>query len=234
MRKLGRGFAALVLLLILAGIPAEAAANQSEKGSIRIVLKDLQNENSRREDLEMRIWKVGSVDENGIPIFDAVYGISQYPEEASAVEQTADRLAGLVKGEPYGKAYADKSGVALFTNVERGIYLVTVPEKNDYGKINPFLLHLPYWDETKESFVYAAEAEPKASPPDSGTSEKPGDSGGSHGTGESSEPGQAGKVQTGDDTRVGLYAVLLLLSLLAAAGLAACLKKRREEERQED
>lgn len=211
-------------LFLAAVFPAEAYAPE-KTGSVRIALSDLEVKHSSREGVEFRLWSVGAVDENGTPLIDEAYGIEKYPTTGEELSSAAKKLSGKVSGTPYRTGRTNAQGVVSFTEVERGVYLVQAAEKNGYGVVAPFLLHLPYWDEEESVFVYEAEAEPKASPNEPKKPEKPKE------PGKPGRPDKAPRVQTGDTALPERYTGMLLLSTGALLGLS--IRKKRPEEKRE-
>lgn len=207
---------AAAVLLLLQAVPVHASngeVDSSVKGSIRITLYDLEVEKSSCAGVEFSVWKTGTVDEHGKPHFAEAYGIKDYPQSGEELDKAAKKLAAQMKGEPMLKVKTDQNGTVLIRDVEAGVYLVTAAEKNPYGKIAPFLLHLPYWESTEGengTFVYDVQVEPKASPypeekpetpkPDDPRPQEP-------------SPEPPSNIPTGDTARPGFYLALLLLSI---------------------
>jgi len=144
-----------------------AKAETTQKGTIQVTLKDLKSENSSRENVEVDIYRVGTVDEHGKPEFDKVYGLGDYPQDTVSMEKAVESLNKKVTGEPDLSGKTDSQGIKSFSDVEPGIYLIRIKDHNSYGKVSPFLIHLPYYEELNgmmEGPFYEVKAEPKASP----------------------------------------------------------------------
>ena len=218
--------AAFVMALVLT-IPAQAAAEeQTDKGSIRIVLKDLETESSDRDGVTFRLWKVGTAGVDRVPAFDEQYGISEYPQDSASLDDAAGRLADLTGENPDRAGTTGTDGTVVFTDVESGIYLICAEEPNSYGRISPFLVQIPYYEEVDgqmEGPVWQVTAEPKASPaaeekpePEKPKPEKP-------------DVTKDGNVQTGIQDQPGIWLELAAVSILTAAAIIASVKRKGDE-----
>ena len=157
----------VILFLWLAVLTSLPALGASENCSISVTLKELPSP-SEREGLTGSLYRVGSVAEDGRPMLDARYQIRSYPTDGAGFQEAAKRIRRNLKDEaPVAEKAADSNGRLSFPNLERGIYLLTFPEENAYGRISPTLIHLPYHEVVNGSLngpVYQAEIEPKAEP----------------------------------------------------------------------
>lgn len=165
----------LLLLAIVASIQVKAA---EQTGSIQITLKDLSSAGgtSSRDQIEIRAYQVGSMDENDQPVWNAEYEMGEWPDNGTSMVEAAEELTKKISGEPQYQGITDQNGQCLFSNVERGIYLITIPENNAYGKIQPFLVLVPYYENVNGTMTgptYNVQAEPKASPNEINEPEKP-------------------------------------------------------------
>ena len=136
-------------------------------GSVHISFKDLQTKESNPGNVPILLYQVGEVDEYGAPEFYQEYGISEYPQDSEALDAAAAKVAAAVKGEVIYTKKTDAKGEALFADVKTGVYLVTIPEDNQYGQVTPFIIQLPYYEEVNGQMngpLYDVKAEPKASP----------------------------------------------------------------------
>lgn len=220
-----------VLAVMLAAAPVSAKEEKetlrgtgNEPGSIRIILKDLGAETSSREGVEFGLWKVGTVNEYGTPVFDERYGLKGYPQDSQSLDEAAkkisDALSSAAKG-PDRTETTDQGGCLLFDQVERGVYLLRAGEDNPYGEISPFLVQLPYWEKIEgqmEGPVYEVEAEPKASP-------HPVES-------ETTDPGKTA-AKTGDETSAAGYLLVLTAAVLALITIAVLKRKELKKEKEE-
>lgn len=161
---------AILLVLSVGKASSLLAAEQDQpeiKGSIQITLRELDAENSAAEGVEFSLWKVGSVDAYGTPHLEEEWGIKEYPQDSESLDKAAHYISSLRLGEPEQRGKTDSGGQILFPELDPGIYLIKADAGNPYGKLSPFLVQLPYWEEVNgqmEGPVYAVKMEPKASP----------------------------------------------------------------------
>ena len=136
-------------------------------GTIQIMLEDLEVEGSRRNDIPVNLYRVGTVDEEGNPLFDSGYGIKEMPEDGESMSELSEEIAGKLKEDTACTKRTDDSGTVRFEGLEEGIYLVMFPEENAYGEVDPFLVTIPYYELVEgkvEGPKYEVSAIPKASP----------------------------------------------------------------------
>ena len=157
----------VILFLWLAVLTSLPALGASENCSISVTLKELPSP-SERAGLTGSLYRVGSVTEDDRPILDARYQIRSYPTDGAGFQAAANAIRQRLKDEkPVMEQKADRGGRLSFPELERGIYLLTFPKENSYGRISPTLIHLPYYEVVNGSLtgpVYQAEVEPKAEP----------------------------------------------------------------------
>lgn len=220
----------VVLLILVGTLPVFASENtgiQEEKGTIRLILKDLETENSSGEGVEFGLWKVGTVNENGTPQIDEEYGVGEYPQDSRSLDEAARKMAHMLKEgqkEADRKAATGQGGSLLLDQVEPGVYLLQAGENNPYGMISPFLVQLPYWEEIEgqmEGPVYEVTVEPKASPYPA----KPGETPEPDGTGPAAK--------TGDETSPAGYFLILAVTVLALGAIVVLKRKEFREEKEE-
>lgn len=221
MRRWQTGLLMILAVFLISAPPAFAA---EQEGSVCIELPDLESHNSQKKGVEFNFWKVGRVDENGLPVFDAVYEISSYPTTAAGLEEAAKLAAKKVEGQPLITIWTDADGRACSEHMDRGLYLIMAAKENPYGQVSPFLVPIPYLDEKTGTVFYEVTAEPKASPyekerPEESDSSAPPDH---------SRP--AGGAQTGDTALVERYIILTIISL---AGILLFLAYDREKKRKQ-
>lgn len=218
----------LASLVLLFGSIVFAAS-----GTISMQLKDLKTEGSKREDVPVYLYKVGTVDDQGSPSLDQKWGIEKYPKTSAELDKAAKKIAGKVPKTPEWETATDADGKAIFSDVEDGVYLIMVPDKNSYGKVSPFLLQVPSYlevDGKLEGPIYAVEADPKAQPhgKDPGKPDKPD----KHKSDKNPEPSPGStpspaiSPKTGDTTPVELYVALLAAAVL---GVVAFIFIRRRK-----
>lgn len=210
---------AAIMVMTVAGVCQVQASEDSEsdKGSIRIVLKDLETEESQRDGVEFSLWKVGTAGEKEPPVFDDIYEVDHFPQDSASLDSTARKIAELIKRSPDRTELTNQEGITEFNNLKQGIYLIQAAADNTYGKISPFLVLIPYWEEVDgqmEGPVYQIISEPKASP----------------NVPEPEEPEKPDQVKTGDESRPILWTVLLGAGLALSAGVLIAERSRRKEE----
>lgn len=218
-------FAVTLLLAILNVLPVSASeeiGQKQETGSISLILKNLEAENSATEGVEFCLWKVGTVNEHGTPVIDENYGIPEYPQDSQSLDEAAEKIADMVlteSGQPDRIGITNQTGQVIFEEVQTGVYLICAEEDNPYGRIAPFLVQLPYWEEVEgqmEGPIYEVVSEPKASPYPEEEPEEP-------------APDKETSVQTGDDTQTGVRA-LIPAGAAVVAGAILFMRRRRKEE----
>lgn len=207
-------------VLCVSGVLALAEARQvsaaEQQGKVIITLKEMEAENSAREGVEFYLWKVGTASESEAPQFDEKWGISEYPRDSASLDEAAEQISDQIEETPERTGKTDGSGQLVFEDLEQGIYLIQVAEDNPYGKISPFLIWLPYWEEVDGELsdpLYEVTAEPKASP----WPEEP-----------KAQIAQEGdNVKTGDSEEPAVW-VALAMGAVLAAGIMITGRKRAE------
>lgn len=202
-------------------------------GELQVELTDLKTSQSERKDVEVRIYRVGTVTDEGVPQLDARYALGEYPKDNDSLEKTAKKLAGMVMDEPVKVGETDENGNVRFEEIEPGVYLVIVPEKNHYGKITPFLVPVPYCPEVDgvlQEPEYVVKAEPKASPEDEqpedgGKTEKPDPVPDSDAAPKPGQGENGGLAKTGDKANVGIW---LLAAVISLSCVTLIIKYRRK------
>lgn len=232
----------LAVCLSFAGTVSRAAQSgsgvkgeETRTGRLTITLHSLQTEGSQRKGVKFRIWSVGTVNSYGEPQFDESYGLGEYPESGEELDRAARKLAAKVTGDPLAEGSTDTAGSVSFSDLAAGIYLVTAAEGNPYGKIAPFLVHLPAWDSEKNgtgAFEWEIQAEPKASPypPKPEQPEKPDKPEKPEKPNKPDKPKKPGLVQTGDAAEQELYSALLAGSIFLCGAVLYGEKRRKGRE----
>lgn len=160
------GLMSLIILLFILGCNFMVCA-KSTTGILHVELQNLKTPKSDRKDVEILIYKVGTVSDEGIPRLNIGDVQEEYPKDNESLEKTAEKLSETVKGEPAARKRTDENGHVQFEEIELGVYLVIVPENNSYGKVMPFLVPIPYCpkvDGVIQEPQFIVTAEPKASP----------------------------------------------------------------------
>lgn len=143
------------------GICAEAA----EVGRIHIFLEEEKAETQRQGILfsytKVADWSEGSFEmkEN---FRDSGVNLNQI-ETAQQQEDAAKKLS-LVQKVADGSKLTDNKGEAVLANLEPGVYLLEGKETKKYGRITPFLVTIPTWDEESGQMIYEVSAFPKHTP----------------------------------------------------------------------
>lgn len=121
--------------------------------------------------LQIRIYRVARANADGS--FDLIAPYSGYPVNIHGItakeewQETATALAGYVVSDnidPYRTQKTDADGVASFTRLETGLYLVAgITTENDTGTyvFEDFMIYLP--TPVDDGFDYDMEARPKCS-----------------------------------------------------------------------
>lgn len=241
--------------ILLNSVPAFAA---QETGSIQINLKDLGRTNSVRENVEVQVYRVGTVNAQNQPQFHDGLGLKEYPQTGEALDAAAKQIAAKITALPDYTGKTNGDGSAAFANVSPGIYLIKIPDGNAYGTVSPFLVELPYYETVNGQLqgpVYQVTAEPKAEPnptpdptpdptPNPTTEDQPqksetesetesgtNKSGSGSGSGGSLKGGSGSSqssVKTGDETPIGVYWGIAVIALLVLAAAVLIRINRRK------
>lgn len=224
-------------ILALQSVLSLQAASDSDY-SIQIELEDMQIEQSDREGVSFRLYCVGSLEEDDTPVLDPVYGIDHYPATSEELDEDAKKIVELVQGEPLMEGKTNAEGSLLFSDLERGVYLLVPSSDNPYGNICPIILQLPYYIYESNGLtgqpIDHAVIYPKADPPEPLEPQNPSDPSkpnhsqpaGSGSQAEASEVGAASSAKTGDSARIYMYAGLGIVSLF---GIALIIRKKKEK-----
>ena len=104
----------------------------------------------------------------------------------------------------------DQSGVAIFKNLQVGVYLISAEDSKTYDTVEPALIAIPTWSDTDGNTLYDVTIEPKHTPkPEKGKNDAP---------------------QTGLEDNTWKYAGIAGACVLGAAGfgIALTLNKRKK------
>lgn len=159
-----------VLLAAAAWLLPETAvyAEGTEDGSIRIVLEEGCTGTSK-EGVVLSCTKTADIKEGVFCLIEAYRGsgvdLNQI-EYAEEMEYAAQQLALWCDGADIrdGQRFVEKTdenGVALFSQLPEGVYLVKAETEGRYDEISPFLVSVPFWDEDQNIMLYNIEAAPK-------------------------------------------------------------------------
>lgn len=101
----------------------------------------------------------------------------------------------------------DQNGTALFTDLEVGVYLISIEESETYDIVTPSIVAIPTWNETNGEMEYKVTVSPKHA--------------------ERAEAAKNTAPQTGLQEDTLLYLILAAICLSAACGLVVVKKRKR-------
>ena len=133
-------------------------------GTIDIHLKDFPN--AEKAGVTFTLYKVGSMSDDGKADLYETYDMS-LPDTAEGLQKLAQELVEQPGKEKVGKQMSDEKGYLSFHNVENGIYLLVPSDMERYGKVDPFIVTLPMYEDMDDGYQgpsYHLQIEPKASP----------------------------------------------------------------------
>lgn len=155
-------------VLVCAGcIGLSCMTAEASKGSIRIEFRNLEYADSCRADLKVLLYRIGRTGADGLPVFEPESLTVNDPGDREEVADTAKKAISQTERLQKSEVTTDSQGVAVFEDLQEGIYLVMVPNENSYGIVDPFLVTIPYYEETDEGIkgpLYEVIAAPKAVP----------------------------------------------------------------------
>lgn len=145
--------AGLLLILIIITGTNTVFATSSQLGSITV--------NFELKNTKFDVFKIGTVNENGIELSDDFkkYSIDIFSENAA---DTLDAYIKKDKLSPYASIVTDENATAKFKNLAKGVYLVTGDNfisKDFTYKIRPSMVSVPFFD--KNSEYWNVNLEPK-------------------------------------------------------------------------
>lgn len=217
------------VILFLAGAIGSVKADAydaARMGSITVELNDI---GTGKNDVGFRCYQIAKMADGTEMSFQLLPQFEESGVDVNSLKTAADykecaaKLAAS-KGKAdaasvYGKT--DAQGIAKFSVLEHGIYLIEQADAGTYGIVQPFLVAIPCMENGKDwDYDVHAAAKGERIPPqteepqtesetENGQSEtNPKDGSGSTGTGS----GGGSSVKTGDGTMVELYAILALMS----------------------
>lgn len=163
MRKRYKPFLFLLAIAVLTiGMATQASA---QTGSITIRLEDGAKGTSKAG-VSFLCDKVANLIDGEYQLAEALKESKVNLNElkyASDMEAAAKKLYTYTtkKGVP---ATTDKTGVATFSHLDAGMYLIYTDGKNNYEIISPTLVSVPTWDEQQKLMDYEVIVIPKHSP----------------------------------------------------------------------
>lgn len=163
----------LVLMLILSMILGMMQTVQAEaydpdrKGSLTINLKD---QGTELLDVELLLYRVGTLTGMNNVNFALVPELEATGVDLNNLATAEDAIAAAdILTEAVNQAginpflaRTDSQGVAVFSNLEQGVYLMVQPGPHSYGVISPLLVAVPYTEDGAD-WNYDVAASPKAS-----------------------------------------------------------------------
>lgn len=168
-RMLKAAFAALICLFMLLSMSLAVSAADNSENSLTLHYK---YDNNAISGVDVSVYYVASPYEDGT--FTLSGDFSKYPvtinkirtvEEWDALAETLRSYAAFDGLEPIAVQKTTEDGIAAFTNLEEGIYLVVTSQSvlgDKILKFSPALLSVPALDE-EGNLVYQVNAYPKHS-----------------------------------------------------------------------
>lgn len=213
------GIVSLLFYLVLF-LPTKVIMHATFSGSITVELKKLEDDaNSKIQNIGFHLYRVGFIDQYANPQIDEKYGIKEYPQKAEDAETTCTRILEKLTDKEIMNQKSDESGHLTFTQLDKGVYLLVADKNNNYGKIQPSLLHLPYFTEVdgeKQGPFYQIKVLPKATGNDYiiVPDKEPNNNGQTNETDSSQEhnPNDKEDTKTGDTTNKNAYLILIVIA----------------------
>lgn len=169
-RKLLVLLAALSMVFGLIQTVSAGTYESGKRGSITLTLKEMvsEEESNLLSGVELKLYKVGSVVSNGYVTFETDPVLKSTGvdlgnlDTADAAVKAAQILAATVESTslPFGQAVTDEKGMAVFGNLEQGMYLVVQGNPDSNAEVAPMLLSVPY-TEDGANWIYDINAFPK-------------------------------------------------------------------------
>lgn len=160
-KKIFWNICSIMVIMMLALTSIKAAG-----GTIEINLKDLPQREVEKAGVTFTMYKVGTMSDDGKADLYETYDMS-LPDTAEGLQKLAQELVEQPGKEKVGKQMSDEKGYLSFHNVENGIYLLVPSDMERYGKVDPFIVTLPMYEDMDDGYQgpsYHLQIEPKASP----------------------------------------------------------------------
>lgn len=169
MNKIKKYLFLFITLLLIGNNVVYADTNDhivdfSRKGKFEVTLKDF-DETNRIEGAEIALYHVASVSsQNNKLVYEFTEDFTECDADLSDLtkEELTDDIKQCITEnmEPVQKQMTDSEGVAVFEELELGLYLVKQTNKVlGYSEIDSFLINFP--KEVDNKWTYEIEAEPK-------------------------------------------------------------------------
>lgn len=164
---LGRGAIFLYMLLFVMTLSAEASAPYDAQKKVVITLQ-LEDLGSPREGTVFSIYQVGKVVEGDHLVYSPTDEFINSGVDLSDLsqrdkqQQVIDAALTQLPPQATKTATAQADGIVVFPALEQGVYLVCQTETADYGVVDPFIVALPYTDESGSEWNYDIAVSTKA------------------------------------------------------------------------
>lgn len=192
------------------------SAEKENAGKIEVRLNDI---GTNRAGVELACYQVGALSEDGIryELTEAYQNTGvdfQKIETAEEHRKAAETLEEAVKtsGTPQQTKQTDANGLAVFTGLADGVYLIRQTKSADYGLMQTFLAYVPYTGEDGR-LVYEVQADAKG--------EKI----------EAEPEKEKSNVKTGDESPVAILVGALVIAGVAAAAVIVMKTRKRKNEK---
>ena len=213
--------AALVLALA-AGLGGSESKAQETRCRVQLELSDL---GTPRKDVEFHVYQVGELEDGRFRLLEGYQDTGADLEHLETAEEHQKAAAELEKAasarQPMLEGKTDEKGVLSLGEMDYGAYLLVQQGEASYGKVEPFLMLLPYMEDGQAAAELTLT--PKASRPGSGEDSH---GGGSDNPGPQKPPSSTSGAKTGDETRLGFYLLLAVLSAGIVTVLAVRWRKK--------
>lgn len=118
----------------------------NSEGCVTIELKEIdEDKDSHIYNIGFHLYRVGSIDSYGNPRIDDKYEVDKYPSKAEDSEVACSKILERLSDKELISGKTDMTGHLTFSSIKTGVYLIVADEINDYGQIQPSLIHLPYY-----------------------------------------------------------------------------------------
>lgn len=236
-----RAFAWIALLLFAVLTPAVAFADEetsAQKGSIVISLEDF---GTPMQNVEFRCYQVGNMGQGPQLEWELVPELNRANVNLNALGTAKDLRAAaqeLQKAVEIQKlsgeeAITDTAGIVRWQDLPAGVYLLVQSSTAEYGRCEPFLVAIPYVDDSGE-WSYQIEASAKGAPLESPTpsgepniTPVPSSAPNAEPQQEVPQTSRSWLPQTGDPGQPGLWLELLCLAGVLLIVLAVAKHRRK-------
>ena len=158
----------LCLILLIAAVPATLYAADTyqpeRKGSITVKLMEL---GTPKSGTSFAIYQIGKVTGENTLGFELTTAFQGTGIDLNTLQHVSDQIAAAktcmnhLPATPLQEKASGADGNFGFTNLDHGVYLICQTAQASYGKVEPFLLFLPYTNETQDGWIYDITSSPK-------------------------------------------------------------------------